>query len=134
MAKFAGRKVKLYAGSGVGKTPVLGGTGHNIAINNEPIDVTDKYDDGWRTLLGESATRSVDISIEGFADGDWAFEMGLSLDETVLLAEYTVVVDTLGEFVGNFRLGTVELGTPADGAASFSGTLASSGTVAWTPA
>lgn len=57
MAKVAGRKVKIYQGTGGGAVLVAGARSDSITINNEPIDVTDKGDDGWRTLLDDASVR-----------------------------------------------------------------------------
>lgn len=132
MAKVAGRKVKLYAVSGATKTLVAGGRGHSVTINNEPIDVTDKGDDGWRTLLGDAATRSVDIGFEGLMDGAALIDLALGPNTSALLSDYEVVVEGIGSFAGNFHLSSIEIGTPHDGAAEMSGTLASSGVITWT--
>lgn len=134
MTAVAGRKVKLYSVSGTSKTLVSGGREHGITINNEPIDVTDKGDDGWRTLLADAATRSVDISFSGVLKGDGLLSKALGSSTSALLGDYEVLVDGVGSFAGDFHLSGVELTTPHDGPAELSGTLASSGAVTWTAA
>ena len=63
MAKVAGRKVKIYKGTGGGAVLVAGARADSITINNEPIDITDKGDDGWRTLLNDASVRSVEDAL-----------------------------------------------------------------------
>lgn len=133
MAKVAGRKVKLYSGTGPTKTLVAGGRGHGITINNEPIDITDKGDDGWRTFLNDASVRSVDISFEGLMDGPTLIGVALGTDTSALLADYSVEIDGIGAFTGNFHLSSIEIGSPHDDATEMSGTLASSGLITWTP-
>lgn len=134
MAKVAGRKVKLYSVSGTSETLVAGGRAHGISINNEPIDVTDKGDDGWRTLLADASVRSVDISFEGLMDGATLIGLALGTSTAALLADYKVTIDGVGSIAGDFHLSSVELGSPHDDATELSGTLASSGAVTWTAA
>ena len=134
MAKLAGRKVNLWAGATVTGSPIAGGREHGITINNEAIDVTDKDSAGWRTLLADPATRSVDVSFSGLMDGETYVALALGSTTTALLAAYTVEIEDIGTFTGNFHLSSVELGTPHDDAVELSMTLASSGAIAWTAA
>lgn len=129
MSKMAGRKIKLYSGSGTSKALVAGGREHGITINNEPIDVTDKGDDGWRTLLADPSVRSVDIKFDGLMDGVALVALSLAEGTTALLAGYTVEIEGMGSISGTFHLSSIEIGSPHDDAAEISGTLASSGAV-----
>lgn len=131
MAKVAGRKVKLYSGDVATGTLVAGGRGHSISINNEAIDITDKGDNGWRTLLDDASVRSVDIGFEGLMDGETLIAVSLGAT-SALLSDYTVQVEGIGSFSGTFHLSSIEIGSPHDDATEMSGTLASSGVIAWT--
>jgi predicted secreted protein len=133
MAKVAGRKVKVYAGTGMSRVLVAGGRSDSISINNEAIDITDKGDDGWRTLLDDASVRSVDISAEGLVDG--AGLIGTSLGATnALLGEYEIEIEGIGTAAGEFHFSSYEISAPHDDAATFSMSLQSSGVVTWTPA
>ena len=134
MAKQAGRLVKLYKGTVGAGTLVAGGREHGISINNEPIDITDKGDDGWRTLLDVASVRSVDISFSGLLDGTTMIADTLNSDSSVLLDDYYVEVAGLGTISGTWFFNSVELGTPHDDAVEASGTLQSSGPVVWAAA
>lgn len=134
MAKLAGRKVNLYSGSGTGATLVAGGREHGITINNEAIDVTDKDSDGWRTLLADPATRSVDVNFTGLMDGATYVSLALGATTTALLADYEVDIEGVGTIAGDFHLSTVELGTPHDDAVELTMTLMSSGAITFTAA
>jgi TP901-1 family phage major tail protein len=134
MAKLAGRKVNLWAGATVSGNPIAGGREHGITINNEAIDVTDKDSAGWRTLLADPATRSVDVSFSGLMDGATFLALALGTTTTALLSDYTVQIEGVGSFTGDFHLSSVELGTPHDDAVELTMTLASSGAIAWTAA
>lgn len=132
MAKLAGRKVLLYSGTSPSGTLVAGGREHGIKINNESIDVTDKGDAGWRTLLEESGVRSVDIDFGGLMDTSTLISLSLGSDATAMLAAYYVDIEGLGIIAGDFRLNGIEIGSPHDGATEMSGTLQSSGAITWT--
>ena len=133
MPKLAGRKVNLFSGSGVGAVVVAGGREHGIAINSEAIDVTDKDSNGWRTLLSDPATRSVDISFGGLMDSATFIALSLGVSTTALLAGYEIRIEGVGVIAGTFHLSSVELGTPHDDAVELSMTLASSGPITFTP-
>ena len=133
MAKVAGRKVKIYQGTGVGATLVAGARSDSITINNEPIDVTDKGDDGWRTLLDDASVRSVEMSVSGMLSGDSL--IGASLGATdKLFGEYEIQIDGIGTASGNFFFASIEVSAPHDGAAEFTASIQSSGVVTWTAA
>jgi predicted secreted protein len=133
MAKVAGRKVRIYSGSGAGRVPVAGGRSDSISINNEAIDITDKVADGWRTLLNDASVRSVDITVEGLVDG--AGLIGTSLGATTaLLGAYELEVEGIGLIAGQFHFSSYEIEGPHDDAATYSMSLQSSGAITWTPA
>lgn len=134
MAKLAGRKVNVYKAADASGTPIAGGREHGISINNEAIDITDKDSAGWRTLLADPSVRSVDISFSGLMDGATYIALSLNSDTAGLLTDYTVEIEGLGTFTGDFHLSSVELGTPHDDAVELSMTLASSGAITWTAA
>lgn len=133
MAKVAGRKVKVYSGTGGSRVLVAGGRSDSISINNEAIDITDKGDDGFRTLLNDASVRSVDISAEGLIDGPGL--IGTSLGATSeLLATYEIEIEGIGTAGGQFHFSSFEVSAPHDDAATYSMSLQSSGQVTWTPA
>ena len=133
MAKIAGRKVNLWVGATTTGSPIAGGREHGVSINNEAIDVTDKDSDGWRTLLADPSTRSVDISFSGLMDGAAYITLALGTTTAALLAVYSLKIDGVGTISGSFHLSTVELGSPHDDAVELSMTLASSGPITFTP-
>lgn len=134
MAKLAGRKVKLYSGTGTTKTLIAGGKTTKLTINNEAIDVTDKGSDGWRTLLADASVRSADISFEGLMDGATLVTLSLGTDTSKLLAGYTVDIEGIGAVAGSFHLSSIEIGAAHDDATELTATLASSGVIAFTAA
>lgn len=133
MAKVAGRKVKIYQGTGGGAVLVAGARSDSITINNEPIDVTDKGDDGWRTLLDDASVRSVEMSVSGMLSGDSLIAASLG-PTNGLFGDYEIRIEGIGTAAGNFFFSNIEVSAPHDGAAEFSATIQSSGVISWTAA
>jgi predicted secreted protein len=101
----------------------------SININNEPIDITNDDDDGFRTLLEDSGTRSIDLSVEGVMNADTLVTDGGAVSPT-LIKSGTIVFPSGLEIAGDFRLNSVEISGEVAGRVQFSGTLQSTG--AWT--
>ena len=116
-----------------GATRIAGVNSKSIAIAKEPIDVTTDEDNGYRTLLSQAGTKTLDISFSG------VFVDGILLDitaseQTQLLPDITLELPPVGlqsagaEFSGSFYLnGMTVSGGGSDGAVEFDGTLQSSG-------
>jgi predicted secreted protein len=128
MAAVSGRKLRIKKGS----TAVAGARTDSLTINNEPIDITDKDDAGWRTMLADVGVRSIDAEVEGvLADSTLiAVTVGAA---SGLLAAYTIEVDGIGDFSGNFYLNSFAItGEQAD-ATTFTASIQSSGAITFTP-
>ncbi|MFP4539286.1 MAG: phage tail tube protein, partial [Dichotomicrobium sp.] len=126
-----GRAIKLYWGDDSPQPLVAGVREHGIAFAGEAVDVTDKDDDGWRTLLSKAQTRSVDISISGVADDD---TLRADTYEDNRLQAFTLEFHDGAQISGNAYLsGYTETG-PHDGEITFEATLMTSGAVTYTPA
>lgn len=94
------------------------------------VDVTTDDDDGWRRLLPEPASRSIDASVEGVVTAN---------NQNTLLDEWAGNVMSTIELVypdgrtataaDGFFLGNVEITGEQDGHAAFTAQLQSSGAV-----
>jgi len=126
---IAGRNIKFYRGDVDTGTLIVART-KTMTINNESIDVTSDGDEGYRTLLADPATRSIDMSVEGVIRQTDFLDSLLDPTQTAVLEDYTIVIPGIGEVTGDFRFSSVEVGAPHDDAATFSATVESSG--AWT--
>lgn len=129
MAGFSGRKLRIEKDG----TPIAGARTTNLTINNEPIDITDKDDDGWRTMLADVGVRNVDATVEGVIKDATLIGIALGSGENVLLDDITIDLDGLGEFAGDFFLQGLEIGGEQADAVTFSATLQSSGQITFTP-
>jgi TP901-1 family phage major tail protein len=128
MAAGSGRKLRIKKGG----TSIAGATTENLTINNEPIDITDKDDAGWRTLLADAGVRSVDASVEGYLVDSTLIAVSTGA-VSGLNAAYTLEIDGLGDFAGNFFLNSLEIGGETAGAITFTASIQSSGAITFTP-
>ena len=88
MAAGSGRKLRISKGA----TPIAGARAHTLTINNEPVDITDKDDLGWRTMLNDVGVRSVDAEVTGVLLDSTILTVAMGT-ASGLLAAYTVAVD-----------------------------------------
>lgn len=66
MAKALGRRMRVLRDG----EQIAALRTKSFTVNREPVDVTGDDDDGWRHLLAEPGTRSVDISFAGVTEDD----------------------------------------------------------------
>jgi TP901-1 family phage major tail protein len=125
MAALSGRKLRIKKGS----TAIAGARTDNLTINNEPVDITDKDDLGWRTMLSEAGVRSVDATVEGVIVDDVLIEAVMASN---LISAYTVEIDGFGDFTADWFISSLELGGEQADAVTFTANIQSSGTVTYT--
>jgi TP901-1 family phage major tail protein len=127
MAAISGRKVRIKRGS----TAIAGARSDSITINNEPIDITDKDDAGWRTYLADVGARSIDCEVEGVLTDSTFLALAVGAG-SALLEAYTLEVLGIGSFTGDFYLASFAVtGEQAD-ATTFTASIQSSGTITFT--
>ena len=129
MAKLAGRKVRVQLVT----TDVAGAISDAITINREPIDSTDKDDDGIRQYIAELGTFSMSMSCSGHLDGT---ALLVAANSTTLGTHaMTFIITGLGTYAGNFCITSFEV-TGEEGAdtAKFSASFESGGAVTFTAA
>jgi len=104
-----------------------------VTLNNEPIDITSDDDAGFRTFLAsDPAERSIDMSVDGITKDSALIELAAA-GGSALISEYTLDFEGIGAFVGDFFIGSVELGAPYNDAVTFSASIQSSGEFVFTP-
>jgi len=99
----------------------------SISINDEPIDVTTDEDSGFRVLLDEPGTRSIDISYEGVLRSDLLIRDVAGGGSTI--ADVDIEFPTGMVIRGKFRINGMELSGGLSDKIAFSGTMQSTG--AW---
>jgi predicted secreted protein len=128
MAAVSGRKLRIKKGG----VAVAGARTDSLTINNEPIDITDKDDAAWRTMLADVGVRSIDAEVEGVLTDSTLIAIAVGTASS-LLASYTLEIDGIGDFSGNFYLASFAItGEQAD-TVTFTASIQSSGTITFTP-
>jgi len=104
----------------------------SITINNEPVDITNDDDDGWRAYLTKAGVRSLDLSFSGVTKDDTL--KTLCTGETILLEDITVEFPDGSTFEGDFIFASLGESGESGTAITFDATLNSSGIITFTPA
>lgn len=134
MTALVGRKVRLKTGTGVSAVGIVGAQNDSINLANGEIDITDKDDNGYRTLHSEWGTRSLDITVEGVVKSGQLLDIATSATGSVLLSDYTLEVQDIGTFTGDFWMSSLALGAPSAEGVTFTATFLSSGEYTYEPA
>lgn len=134
MAAQAGRKIRIKYDSGAGAAVIAGARSDNFTINREGIDITDKDDDGVRTMLADTGTFSIDATVEGVLTDDTLLALAADPTQTALY-DFEIDVSGIGTFVGTWFLGNFS-STGAEGSepVTFTANIQSSGTPTYTSA
>jgi len=124
MGAISGRAVRISR-NGVS---VVGAKTDSVKLNNEPLDITDKDDSGWRTLLADAGLRSVSCEVKGVIKDTALLDDIMGDPTSVAIVAGVVTISGLFTLAGDFYLQGVELGAEHDGVATFTGTLEGTGT------
>jgi TP901-1 family phage major tail protein len=128
MAAFVGRRALLKKGT----TTIAAVRSRTVTINNEPVDITSDDDNGFRTLLQDPGTKTMDISFEGVAKD--AVTLNDVMSTADIMNGYSILFPTIGTLAGEFVVTSFEIGAPYNEAGTFSCTLQSSGAFTFTAA
>lgn len=128
MAASSGRELLIKKGV----TVLAGVRTKTVTINGEPIDVTTDDDSGFRTLLADPATRSIDLSVEGITK-DATLRAIVAGGGSQMLSDITVEYPDGSVIAGDFYLVSVEESGEYQDAVTFTASLQSSGAFTYTP-
>lgn len=128
MAASSGRELLIKKGV----TVLAGVRTKTVTINGEPIDVTTDDDSGFRTLLADPATRSIDLSVEGITK-DATLRAIVAGGGSQMLTDITVEYPDGSVIAGDFYLVSVEESGEYQDAVTFTASLQSSGAFTYTP-
>lgn len=116
-----------------GATRIAGINSKSMSIAKEAIDITTDEDNGYRTLLAEAGTKTLDISFSGVTK-DLALRTLIMTEQSQLYPDITLEFPPVGSqsagdvISGNFYFNSMsETGGSSDGAVEFDGSLQSSG-------
>jgi predicted secreted protein len=125
MAAANGRELKVLKNN----VPIAGVRTKTVAIAGEPIDITSDDDLGYRTMLAEAGTYSIDLTVEGVTKDD-ALRAVILTGGSLLLQDISIEYPDGSTISGDFFLASVEDSGEFADALTFSASLQSSG--AWT--
>ena len=128
MTAFVGRKATITKGA----TTIAAIRTRTVSINNEPVDITSDDDNGFRTLLQDPGTKTLDLSIEGVAKD--ATLLTSVMSTTDIIETLSILFPTIGTIAGDFVVASFEVAAPYNEAATFTASLQSSGAFTFTPA
>lgn len=118
---ISGRSVRISrAGSNI-----VGARTDSVTINNEPLDITDKDDAGWRTMLNDVGLRSVSCEVEGVLKDATLLTDSVGAASSALLKECVVTISGIGTLTGDFYLQGLQVGAEQADVVTFTATLES---------
>ena len=122
MAAANGRELKILKNS----VAIAGVRTKTVAIAGEPIDITSDDDLGYRTMLGEAGTYSIDLTVEGVTK-DAELRSIILTGGSLLLTDISIEYPDGSTIDGDFFLASVEDSGEFADALTFSASLQSSG-------
>ena len=128
MSSKIGRLLKVKRGS----TVIAGVRTKSMTIAGSPVDVTTDDSTGKRTLLEESESESIDLSVEGLTQDENL--LAVAAGGGTRIEAYTIELPWGGTITGDFRLNNVELGAEYTDAITFTAEIHSTGAWNYTPA
>ena len=127
MAASIGREAVLTVDStAVGGVRELG-----VSVNKEPIDITDFDSSGYREVLPESGTQTLEFTLSGVTKDRVLREMAHGTEALSTLSLTYANADTLS---GSFKMTSYSEGMPVADAQTFEATFISSGQWTYTAA
>lgn len=135
MAGAIGRSLLVKKGA----TKLAGLRTKSISFAGEPVDITNDDDEGFRRLLEEAGTKSIDMSVDGVAEDELIQDIvfgGGSLMLTDITLQFPLRAGdaTAANIAGSFFLTAFEESGTYNDAVTFSASLQSSGSWAYTAA
>ena len=129
MAASLGRNIILKS-NGV---KIAGVREKSIAVNGEPVDISDDDSAGWRELLAEDGARMIDITVSGVTKNAVLRAAKFAGGASTILA-LTLDYEDGAQIAGNFKLVNYSETDPYQDAVTFEASLQSTGAVAYTAA
>lgn len=131
MAAQKGSELLLKVFSGGNYVTVGGLRSTSLTMNDEPVDITTKDSAGVRTLLAQGGVRSVSVSGSGVFMDDAADLTIRGAVGGASFLNWQVIVPGFGTFQGPFMIASLEYAGEYNGEVTYSITLESAGTIAF---
>jgi len=127
MAAGYGRELLIKKGS----TVIAGVQTKTVSINGEAIDITSDDDSGYRTMLANPGTLSLDLSVEGVSK-DATLRTIIANGGSCMLTDITITYADGKVIAGDFFMSSFEDNGTHNDAVKFSCSLQSSGAFTYT--
>ena len=133
MTAFVGRKAVLSFGSPLVAIAAL--RTKTMTLGNEVIDVTSDDDLGFRSLLNDPGTKTLEMSVEGILKDVPSLNslIALATSGTDIVDTFSILFPGIGTMAGPFAITSFEVGAPYNEGTTFSCSLQSAGTFTWVP-
>lgn len=140
MTAQKGRSFGIKIDNGSGAFNLIGAARNvELAINNEPVDITNNDSEGIRELLGDAGTQSVSLTISGvYLDADANGQRRL---EALAFSREIVAFEIVqpgsvndGKYEGDFMVASLTKKGEYNGTMTYEAKLESSGPVTYTVA
>jgi predicted secreted protein len=122
---LSGRSVRISRNG----SNLVGARTDSVTLNNEPLDITDKDDSGWRTLLADAGLRSLSCEVEGVLKDTTLLADSVGTPTSALLKECVVTISGIATFTGDFMLQGIQIGAEQADVVTFTATLESGETI-----
>lgn len=122
-----------------GATKLAGLRTKSISFAGEAVDITNDDDDGFRTLLAEAGTKTLDLSVDGVAKDELIQDIVLG-GGSLMLTDITIDFplrsgdSAAASIAGDFFLSSFEQSGTYNDSVTFSASLQSSGEWTYTAA
>jgi predicted secreted protein len=124
MAAASGRELKVLKNS----NPIAGVRTKTVAIAGAPVDITSDDDQGFRTMLDDAGTYTLDLTVEGVTKDQTLLDIAGGAG-SLMLTDITLEFPDGATISGDFFLASFEVTGEYADAVTFSASLQSSG--AW---
>ena len=132
MSAFVGRKAILSFGSPLVAIAAL--RTKTMTLANEPIDVTSDDDVGFRRLLDDPGTKTLDMTFEGIVKDVPSLNtlITLAMNGTDVVENFSFLFPQIGTMAGPFAITSFEIGATYNEGTTFSCSIQSAGPFTWT--
>lgn len=111
-----------------GQYLIIGGqTSHTLTLNNNPIDITNKSSNSFRTLLEGEGLQSIDLSLELVYNSDVAYGRLRAAADTKESRNYRILIGSNTVLEGAFMIATFGETSPDNDKLTNSVSMQSSG-------
>jgi len=134
MSAFVGRKAILSFGTPLVAIAAL--RTKTMTLGNEPIDVTSDDDLGFRALLDDPGTKTLDMSFEGITKDVPTLNslVTSAMSGSDIVETFSILFPNIGTMAGPFAITSLEIGAAYNEGSTFTCSIQSAGTFTWTPA